>query len=341
MCSVDQGTPEPNRPWTLKKELLYLPWFNRTDDGPKRRRRPISQAIHKKVQESMVKKGVVKDRVQHQSFTWFPQFLCKSDWDLLMNATIPTAQKVSVVMDRLWKLDLRAPNEDTQAMITVCLLLTETQRFSDPVQLRSSYLSVKGLVKSYLKNRLNSVAPTWTHKELPPVVGALEEERLANAYAEGEKPGSLPDGITMEYMMYWMNVVPQRSNSSSIAISLPKTGVFPGMNPYGGMMMGNHGMSMPFQQMPTMLPGMVPPALPAQPQPAAHQLALQFPRSIGIAGTGIITSTSCDICSSHSTSCDCSSSGRSCSGESTNSCEKTFGSYWWSRWWGFQAGSAW
>ena len=147
----------------------------------KAQKETISQAIHKKVQESMVKKGVVKDRVQHQSFTWFPQFLCKSDWDLLMNATIPTAQKVSVVMDRLWKLDLRAPNEDTQAMITVCLLLTETQRFSDPVQLRSSYLSVKGLVKSYLKNRLNSVAPTWTHKELPPVVGALEQERLANA----------------------------------------------------------------------------------------------------------------------------------------------------------------
>ena len=261
--------------------LLAMVQQNRLWTKPQKE--TMSQAIHKKVQESMVSKGVVKERVQHQSFIWFPQFLCKSDWDLLMTATIPTAQKSSVVMDRLWKLDLRAPNEDTFAMITVTLLLNETERFSDPVQLRSSYLSVKGLVKAYLKNRLKNVQPTWTYKDLPPVVAALEQERVANTYAEGEKPASLPSGITMEYMMYWMNVVPQRSNSSSISISLPKAGAFQGQNMFGGMMMGHHAMMpMGFQQVPTMPSGMFQVPLPSPPQAAAPLMALPGPGQLAL-----------------------------------------------------------
>ena len=251
----------------------------------------ISQAIHRKVQESMGGKGVVRDRVQHQQFTWFPQYLTKSDWEIVMTTTIPAAQKCSVVMDRLWKLDLRSPNEDTYAMITVVLLLTETQRFMDAVQLRSSYLSVKGLVKSFLKGRIGNLQPTWTHKDLPPVVAALEQERVATAYAEGDGPASLPEGITMEYLQHWMNVVPQRSNSSSISISLPKSVPWqvPGM--HGGMLMGNMGMmpmALPMHHGMMMSPGMHQPSLPALPapanlcQPASSQLGLQYPGQLAL-----------------------------------------------------------
>ena len=240
----------------------------------------ISQAIHKKVQESMGNRGMVKERVQHQQFTWFPQFFTKSDWDLIMTAAIPAAQKCSVLMERLWKLDLRSPNEDTYAMITVVLLLTETERFLDAVQLRSSYLSVKGLVKGFLKNRLRSGETAWTYKDLPAVVGALESDRVANAYAAGEKPGALPEGFTMEYLQYWMNLVPQRSNSSSIAITFPKNAALQGQNMFGGMMMGHLGMTpMAFQQglmPPGWLQNVLPPPA-SHPQAAAPPLALQYP----------------------------------------------------------------
>ena len=203
----------------------------------------ISQALHGKVQETMGSKGLVSNRQQLQQFIWFPLYLTKGDWDAVLKPSLPVAQKCTLVMERLWKLGLRAPNEDTQAMITVIMLLTESHRFSDSVELRSSYLAVRGLVKTFLKNhKEDGASPAKTYRDLPPCPDALDSGRRDAAFTCGETPASLPQGYTMEFLQQCMKLVPQRSNSSSISISLPKSSPYlhPGMQ--AAMAMGNMGM---------------------------------------------------------------------------------------------------
>ena len=114
-------------------------------------RSTIAKALQSKVSESL-RRPVMVNRTQLQDFTWFPMYLTMADWNQVMGETMALGQKCQLVMERLWKLGLQAPSEPTYAMLTTVLLLTDSARFSDSVQLRSSYLHVKGLAKGYLKS---------------------------------------------------------------------------------------------------------------------------------------------------------------------------------------------
>ena len=160
----------------------------------------ISHAIHHQVRQTMSSKGLVSNRQPLQQFTWCPLYLTKADWDIMLDKRQAVAQKCNVLCERLWKLGMRAPNEDTYAMITVLMLLTETQRFADAVQLRSSYIAVKGLVKGFLKPRLKDDNGKSWYRDLPPCPDALDDQRRLAAFGDSEKLAALPECYTMEFL---------------------------------------------------------------------------------------------------------------------------------------------
>ena len=96
------------------------------------------------------------------------------------------AQKCQVIMNRLFRLGARCPSEPTYAMVTAVILLVEPERFNDPLQLRSSYLTVKGICKTNLTNKIKALEgpPSSIQKALPPVREALPKDLLQVAYKE-------------------------------------------------------------------------------------------------------------------------------------------------------------
>ena len=114
-----------------------------TDDHKK----TLVQAIHSKVEETMNGK-VLKERFPMQDYTLFPLYLTRNDWHVVLNQDYNVAQKCTAVMNRLFLLGVRCPSEPTYAMVTAVILLREPERFNDPLQLRSSYLTVKGICKT-------------------------------------------------------------------------------------------------------------------------------------------------------------------------------------------------
>ena len=186
----------------------------------------LSQAIHAKVKQSMVGKTVVS-RIPMQQFQHFPMYLMDSDWSSILSDGINVQHKCDIVMERLYGLGLRAPSEDTLAMLTVVLLLRDSQRLSDGIQLRSAYLSVKQMVKNFFKGMKTSSDTTLVASDvvekLPSDPKALQEEKLHKAYPAGKGPAQcLPSGVEMEYLLRLMSMVPQRSNSRTISMQLPK-----------------------------------------------------------------------------------------------------------------------
>lgn len=187
----------------------------------------ISRAIQAKVQESMqIQHRGMKERASLQDFTWFPVYLSQSDWNAVLDDTLSLGQRCSVIMNRLCKLGLKYPSEDTYAMVTTVLLIRDQLIFSDGLQLRSNYLSVKGLMKAHL----NSLKCTGTQTseagdylvQLPPTPATLDSALRSQAFGDSESPASLPDGITMENLQQNMLLVPQRSNSRLLQLQVPK-----------------------------------------------------------------------------------------------------------------------
>ena len=114
-------------------------------------RETICQAIHEKVLKSMEGR-TVKDRASLQNYMFVPQYLTQGDWDTLMSSS-NIGLKSNTVMERCFRLGLRNPTEDTYATVTVLLLLRDQDRFMDPLQLRSSYLTTKQLCKDFLERK--------------------------------------------------------------------------------------------------------------------------------------------------------------------------------------------
>ena len=202
----------------------------------------LSQAIHSKVKQSMVGKTVAA-RIPMQQFQHFPVYLMESEWSSILKDTINVQHKCDIVMERLYHLGLRAPSEDTLAMLTVVLLLRDSQRLSDGIQLRSAYLSVKQMVKNYFKSKKTSsdttLAPVDLLEKLPSDPKALQEERLQQGYPAGKGPAqSLPSGVEMEYLLRLMSMVPQRSTSRTISMQLPKASAPQMIDPH--MMFAQH-----------------------------------------------------------------------------------------------------
>ena len=187
----------------------------------------ISGAIQAKVQESMqLQHRGMKDRASLQDFTWFPVYLTQSDWKSILDDTWNLGQRCSVIMNRLCKLGLKWPSEDTYAMVTTVLLIRDQLIFSDGIQLRSNYLNVKGLVKAHL----NSVKGSGTQDseagdclhQLPPTPATVDSTLMRHAFSDKESPAPLPDGITMENLHKNMLLVPQRSNSKLLQVQIPQ-----------------------------------------------------------------------------------------------------------------------
>lgn len=182
----------------------------------------ISQAVHSKVKEHLVGKAV-NSRLPMQQFQNFPMYLMDSEWTAVLSESSNVQQKCDVVMTRLHAIGLTAPSEDTLAMLTVVLLLRDSQRLSDGVQLRSSYLAVKQMVKGFLKSVKERRDEHFDFIEkLPADPAAISPIKLRNMYPNDSGPSKLPNGVDMENLLRLMSLVPQRSTSRSISMQLPK-----------------------------------------------------------------------------------------------------------------------
>ena len=233
----------------LQDATALLALIQQSQHWTEAHKRTLLDVIHGKVEASMGGRAV-QSRAPNQDYTYFPLYLTKSDWEQLVSTSVQFVSKLEAVASRLWSLGLRNPSEDTSAMLTGVLLLTEPHRMSDGLQLRSSYLSTKQLLKDWLKKRgAAENPPPVLMRSLPPTISALPQELRNDAYAGSEEPASLPPGITMERLKQLEGMVPNRSNSKILQIHLPKASGFPlacqpmamGM---GGNYMMHHGMGM-------------------------------------------------------------------------------------------------
>ncbi|CAK9062776.1 unnamed protein product [Durusdinium trenchii] len=184
----------------------------------------ICQALTDKVEQSLGR-NVLSARSNLQDFVHCPLYLTEADWAVVLGDG-NVAEKNQCLMERLYKLGLRNPTEDTYAMLTTLLLLKEPHRFNDFVQLRSSYLAVKNLVKSFLKNQGKSAQGATQNlpNRLPPTVSAyLQEEVKNDVYGPGGGPAPLPNGVSMLNLTQLMQTVPERSTRSTISTLVPKS----------------------------------------------------------------------------------------------------------------------
>ena len=181
----------------------------------------LVSAINTKVEESVSGMRHLQNRQCLQDFHYFPYYLTTQEWDLLLHdGTTNVAQKCNRVMDRLYKLGLRAPSEATNAMLTTVLLLQDSTRFQDALQLRSSYLTIKDMAKNFLKNKVEK-NPKLVVQNLPPSPEVfIRTMSDFTFYETGERPGPLPTGVTMENLIELHQLIPQRSNRKTINLGV-------------------------------------------------------------------------------------------------------------------------
>eukprot|EP00438_Fugacium_kawagutii_P005014 Skav232029 [mRNA] locus=scaffold541:222660:229830:+ [translate_table: standard] len=210
---------------TLENATPLLALIQQNTHWSEDQKKTMVQTIHGKVEETLTGKGL-GGRPSMQDYTLFPLYLTRNDWYVILSREHNVALKCNTVMDRLYGLGARHPTEFTYAMATACVLLTEPERFSDPLQLRSSYITVKGLCKTHLNSKLKSgdaQRPTVLLKALPPVRTALPEPLLRAAYETGEEAmHPLPHNITMEGLKQLESLISCRSNNAKLQLQLPK-----------------------------------------------------------------------------------------------------------------------
>ena len=183
----------------------------------------MRSCLGKIVQEKV---GFVQSgRVVLQQWKFFPEFLKDSLWLRLMNPGLQSQAltvQLKLLVEHLYKLGLRAPNEETFAMLTTVLLLTDQGRFSDMVSLRSAYLSTKSQARQWLDvMKKQKEQPHCSRlQDLPKNPQELEPERLREVFGEGGLPASLPTGVDMETLLHLCTLVPQRSSRLSTHLQL-------------------------------------------------------------------------------------------------------------------------
>lgn len=184
----------------------------------------MRSCLEKIVQEKV---GFVQSgRVVLQQWKYFPEFLKDSLWLRLTNPGLQSQAltvHLRLLVEHLYKLGLRAPNEETFAMLTTVLLLTDQGRFTDTVSLRSAYLSTKSQARQWLEvMKKQKEQPHCSRlQDLPKAPSDLDPERLRHVFGEGALPASLPTGVNMETLLHLCSLVPQRSSRLSTHLQIP------------------------------------------------------------------------------------------------------------------------
>lgn len=189
---------------------------------------------------------MTRARNPNQDYTSFPLYLVEQDWKTITNKNLNVASRCNCIMNRLWNLGLRLPSEPTMAMITTCLLLVEPERFSDGFQMRTSYTSVKSLLKQFYRN-LPTDAQGHGPRVLPATLAAVPQALANSAYGSTAQMNNhnlpnLPNGVTIEGLNQLCAMVPVRSTNRqvSLQLQLPKAAGFAGV----GYAMGHWPMVM-------------------------------------------------------------------------------------------------
>lgn len=206
----------------------------------------IQQEPHWKESHRHTLVGVVQSKVEEgrggkplagrtplQDFCWFPVYLTEAEWKIVLdNKATSLPYRTNIVTERCFRLGLKAPSEETYAMCATVLLLPEQERFGDAVSLRSSYITVKDLVKQCLKAKGEEEGNKFEFlKQLPADPRGLEPERLDAAYGPGLRPPArLPEGITTELLQQLKRMIPLRSTNRGLNIPLSKAGMQPMAN---------------------------------------------------------------------------------------------------------------
>ena len=183
----------------------------------------LRSCLEKIVQEKV---GFVQSgRAVLQQWTYFPEFLKDSLWLRLTNPGLQSQAltvHLKLLVEHLYKLGLRAPNEETFAMLTTVLLLTDQGRFTDMVGLRSAYLSTKSQARQWLDVlKKQKEQPHCSRlQDLPKAPSDLYPERLRRVFGEGALPASL---VNMETLLHLCSLVPQRPSRLSTHLQIPSS----------------------------------------------------------------------------------------------------------------------
>lgn len=186
----------------------------------------MRSGLEKIVQEKV---GFVQSgRVILQQWKYFPEFLKDSLWLRLTNPGYQSQAltvHLKLLVEHLYKLGLRAPNEETFAMLTTVLLLTDQGRFTDMVSLRSAYLSAKSQARQWLDvmKKQKEQPRCCKLQDLPKTPSDLDPERLRDVFGEGNLPAPLPAGVEMETLLHLCSLVPQRSSRLSTHLQIPSS----------------------------------------------------------------------------------------------------------------------
>ena len=195
-------------------------------------RHTLVGVVQSKVEEGRGSKPLA-GRTPLQDFCWFPVYLTEAEWKIVLdNKATSLPYRTNIVTERCFRLGLKAPSEETYAMCATVLLLPEQERFGDAVSLRSSYITVKDLVKQCLKAKSEEEGSKFEFlKQLPADPRGLEPERLDAAYGPGVRPPArLPEGITTELLQQLKRMIPLRSTNRGLNIPLSKAGMQPMAN---------------------------------------------------------------------------------------------------------------
>jgi hypothetical protein len=144
--------------------------------------------------------AAVTGRLPMQDFTSFCHYLRQEDWDRLCDPSLQS-QALHVhlreIMEHLGKLTLRCPSEDTYGMLTTVLLMHDQGRFSDPIALRSVYLSVKAQAKAVLAKLKKEHLLGPIIRVLPSDPKALDPT-LFRAVFGGMGPAAIPTHVNLD-----------------------------------------------------------------------------------------------------------------------------------------------
>lgn len=157
-------------------------------------------------------------RLPMQDFTAFPRYLRDEDWKRITDASL-ASQVLSLtlkeIMEHLGRLTLRAPSEETCALLTVLLLRHDPARVADPETLRSAYLAVKSQCKFFLTNIKKSDLLGSMVRVLPADPAGLDSSLHRAVFGEGH-PAAIPPEIDVDSLHQQRALVKMRSFVSYI-----------------------------------------------------------------------------------------------------------------------------
>ena len=218
-----------------------------------------------------------RTRQSMQSWELFPLYLSEGLWEKIQDTRVSSVSVLEALTKHLVALGLRAPSENTQAMVLSLLNLREPEerRRTDSASLRTAYLNVKGHLQSMLQRSKAAASAPPNGVSLISLPADPMDTSVAFREVAFGRDEIVPPALSIDTLQEICRTVPLRSTNASAKTSVmpPETA-----NPLGvsaqfalgvqiasQFLMGNMQGVMPGQQVPISI-------LPPRPRPLDNLL---------------------------------------------------------------------